>query len=142
MDFNSSGSLLYRYIYGNAIDSLLGRIDTSGNAMWYMTDKLGSVRENTDGSGNVLDSITYDTFGNILSETHATSGDRFKYTGREWDSEIGQYFYRARYYSPTDGRFESEDPLGFSSGDTDIFRYVKNSVPNATDPTGQGEGAG
>src|SRR5882724_13105122 len=110
--------------------------------MWYFTDKLGSVRENTDGNGNVLDSITYDTFGNILAETHPASGDRFKYTGREWDSEIGQYFYRARYDSPTDGRFESEDPLGFSSGDTDIFRYVKNSVPNATDPTGQGEGAG
>jgi RHS repeat-associated protein len=136
MDFNSSGSLLYRYIYGNTIDFLIGRIDTSGNAMWYLTDKLGSVRENTDGNRNVLDSITYDTYGNILAETAPTSGDRFKYTSREWDSEIGQYFYRARYYSPTDGRFDNEDPLSFSAGDSNLFRYVKNNVINASDPLG------
>jgi RHS repeat-associated protein len=136
MDFNSSGTLLYRYIYGNAIDSLLGRIDTSGNAMWYLMDKLGSVRENTDGSGNVLDSITYDTYGNILAENHPTSGDRFKYTSREWDSEIGQYFYRARYYGPAIGRFESEDPLGFKGGDSNLFRYVNNHPATATDPKG------
>jgi RHS repeat-associated protein len=136
MDFNSAGSLLYRYLYGNAIDFLLGRIDASGNAMWYLTDKLGSVRENTDGSGNVLDSITYDTYGNIISETHSSSGDRFKYTSREWDSEIGQYFYRARYFAPSIGRFESEDPLGFSAGDTDLYRYVRNSPISANDATG------
>jgi RHS repeat-associated protein len=137
MDFNSGGTLLYRYLYGNAIDFLIGRIDTSSNAMWYLTDKLGSVRENTDGSGNVLDSITYDTFGNIIAETHSTSGDRFKYTSREWDSEIGQYFYRARYYSPSDGRFESEDPSGFSAGDTNLYRYTKNAPTVGSDPTGQ-----
>src|SRR5260370_38935041 len=104
--------------------------------MWYMMDKLGSVRENVDATGNVLDSITYDTFGNILSETHPTSGDRFKYTSREWDSEIGQYFYRARYYSPTDGRFESEDPLSFLGEDSNLYRYVRNEATNATDPAG------
>jgi RHS repeat-associated protein len=135
MDFNSSGSLLYRYMYGNAIDFLIGRLDPSGNAMWYLTDKLGSVRENTDGSGNVLDSITYDTFGNIIGETHPTSGDRFKYTSREWDSEIGQYFYRARYYSPIAGRFESEDPLGFAA-DTDLYCYVRNDPTGLEDPAG------
>jgi RHS repeat-associated protein len=101
-----------------------------------LTDKLGSVRENTDGNGNVLDSITYDTYGNILAETHPTSGDRFKYTSREWDSEIGQYFYRARYYGPTIGRFINEDPIGFKGGDSNLFRYVKNSPVNVFDPRG------
>jgi RHS repeat-associated protein len=124
------------HLYAVAIDSLLGRVDSSGNAMWYLQDKLGSVRENTDGSGNVLDSITYETFGNILGETHPTSGDRFKYTSREWDSEIGQYFYRARYYGPPIGRFESEDPLGFVGGDTDLFRYVRNGPANSKDSIG------
>jgi RHS repeat-associated protein len=135
-DFNSGGSLTYRYLFGNAIDFLLARVDTAGNAMWYLTDKLGLVRENTDGNGNVLDSITYDTYGNILAETHPTSGDRFKYTSREWDSEIGQYYYRARYYGPTIGRFESEDPLGFAAGDSNLYRYVYNHTTAATDPTG------
>src|SRR5207245_1235394 len=54
-DFNSGGSLTFRYLYGNAIDFLLGRVDTSGNAMWYLGDNLGSVRENVNASGTVLD---------------------------------------------------------------------------------------
>jgi RHS repeat-associated protein len=136
-DFNSSGSLTFWHLYAVAIDSLLGRVDSSGNTMWYLTDKLGSVRENTDGNGNVLDSITYDTYGNILAENHPTSGDRFKFTSHEWDSEIGQYFYRARYYSPTDGRFESEDPKGFAAGDNDLYRYVGNNPVTRSDPLGE-----
>jgi RHS repeat-associated protein len=136
-DFNSSGSLTYRYLFGNAIDFLIGRLDTSGNAMWYLTDKLGSVRENVDGSGNVLDSITYDSYGNILSESNSSNGDRFKYTSREWDSEIGQYYYRSRYYGPGIGRFESEDILGFRAGDTNLYRYVHNSPTTLRDPLGR-----
>jgi RHS repeat-associated protein len=84
----------------------------------------------------VLDSITYDSFGNVLSESSSSSGDRFKYTSREWDSEIGQYYYRARYYGPNIGRFESEDPLGFASQDTDLYRYARNNPTYWVDPTG------
>jgi RHS repeat-associated protein len=136
-DFNTSGSLTYRYLYGNAIDFLLARADTSGTPMWYLTDKLGSVREDVQTSGSVLDSITYDSYGNIKTESSPSSGDRFKFTGREWDSEIGQYFYRARYYGPAIGRFESEDPIGFSAGDTNLYRYVFNRPSEATDPSGE-----
>ncbi len=32
-DFNSAGSLTYYHLYGVGIDSLLARVDTSGNAM-------------------------------------------------------------------------------------------------------------
>jgi len=135
-DFNSGGSLTFRYLYGNAIDFLLGRVDTSGNAMWYLGDNLGSVRENVNASGTVLDSITYDSYGNILTESSPSSGDRFKFTGREWDSEIGQYYYKARYYGPGIGRFESEDSLGFRAGDSNFYRYVLNRPIYAADPTG------
>jgi RHS repeat-associated protein len=134
-DFNSSGSLTYRYLYGRAIDFLLSRFDGT-TAMWYLTEKLGSVRQDASTSGTVLDQLVYDSYGNIVSETSASSGDRFKYTGREWDAEIAQYFYRGRYYGPTDGRFESEDPKAFGAGDTDLYRYVRNVPTNATDPLG------
>jgi RHS repeat-associated protein len=83
-----------------------------------------------------LDQLVYDSYGNIVSETSSSSGDRFKFTGREWDAELGLYFYRARYYGPSDGRFESEDPTGFSAGDPDLYRYVGNRPANATDPSG------
>jgi RHS repeat-associated protein len=135
-DYNSSLALQYQYLYGPGLDFLLARGDSTGVPMWYLTDKLGSVRENADSNGSVIDSITYDTYGNIISETHSSSGDRFKYTSREWDSEIAQYFYRARYYSPIDGRFESEDPWGFKGGDTDLYRYVRNDSTGLSDAMG------
>ncbi|MFY9531400.1 MAG: RHS repeat-associated core domain-containing protein, partial [Candidatus Acidiferrales bacterium] len=61
---------------------------------------------------------------------------RFKFTGREWDSEIGQYYYRARYYLPAPGRFITEDSAAFDAGDVDLYRYVANNPLNRDDPTG------
>jgi hypothetical protein len=75
-----------------------------------------------EGDGTVLDSITYDTFGNIISETAPSSGDRFKFTSREWDSEIGQYFYRARYY----GKKKGSGVFSQLTMDTDCRRQPKS----------------
>jgi len=48
------------------------------------------------------------------------------FTGREYDSETGLYFYRARYYDPAIGRFISEDPIGFQGGDLNLYAYIGN----------------
>jgi len=60
----------------------------------------------------------------------------YAYTGREWDAEAGLYYYRARWYDSKIGRFMSEDPIGFESGDVNLFRYVGNSPINRIDPSG------
>jgi RHS repeat-associated protein len=88
-------------------------------------------------SGTLLNQISYDSFGNLTNQTNASVTFRFGYTGREFDSETGQYYYRARYYDPKVGRFTSEDPIGFSAGDTNLSRYVFNSPTNFTDPSGE-----
>jgi RHS repeat-associated protein len=53
----------------------------------------------------------------------------------ESHTESGLYYYRARYYDPSAGRFLSEDPLGFKAGGN-FYRYVRNRPTNLTDPTG------
>jgi RHS repeat-associated protein len=90
----------------------------------------------TDNSGNVQDTIAYDAFGNVTSESNPSFGDRFKYTGRELDSETGFQYNRARYYDAAIGRWTSQDPLSFDAGDANLYRYVGNSPTNATDPFG------
>jgi RHS repeat-associated protein len=136
-DFDDGGSLETRYLYGTAIDQLLARVDVSADSIaWYLTDHLGSVRDIVGTTGAVLDHIEYDSFGNVLAESNPGAGDRFKYTGREWDDAVDLYFYRARYYDPAIGRFISEDPVGFGGGDANIYRYVGNGVMSATDPSG------
>src|SRR5262249_23211481 len=65
-----------------------------------------------------------------------TNGDRYKWTGREFDSESGLQYNRARYYNPLTGQWTTEDLLGFSAGDSNLHRYAGNNVANATDPSG------
>ncbi len=72
----------------------------------------------------------------MLIETNAGVGDRWRFTGREYDSATGLMYYRARYYSPARGVFLSEDPLGFGGGDANLYRYASNRPQMLVDPFG------
>jgi RHS repeat-associated protein len=141
-DFDGSGNLTERYLAGSAVvngaivDQLLARTDASGNTAWYLTDKLGSGRDVVDTSGNGLDHVVYDSFGNILSESNTSNGDRFKYAGMEYDANTGQNYDRARYYDEAIGRFMALDPQGFKARDMNLYRYVGNGPVNGTDLSG------
>ena len=45
------------------------------------------------------------------------------YTGRSYDSESDLYYYRNRMYSPSLGRFISQDPKGYIDG-MNLYAYV------------------
>jgi RHS repeat-associated protein len=137
----SGQTLTTRYLYGNRPDQIFARTDGSGNSTaWYLTDRMGSVRliVNPAGSQPPLYAVNYFSFGGIVPESETgTGGDRFKFTGREWDSEIGLQYNRARYYDPATGRWMSQEPLGFAAGDSNLYRYVHNIPTNLTDPSGE-----
>ena len=135
------GSLTSRYLYTRAVDEVFARLaDDQQNGQldlsWYLADRLGSVRQQVQTDGTILNEINYDSFGNIVTETNPAEGDRFKFTGREYDDLTGLYYYRARWYDAGTGKFLSEDPLGFASQDDNLYRYVINDPVNRTDPTG------
>src|SRR5262249_28874723 len=119
-DLNGNNALQTRYLHGDKVDQLFARIGADGTAGWYLTDRLGSVRDITDASGVVQAQINYDGFGNVTFESNPAFGDRYKYTGREFDGETGLQYNRARYYDPTTGRWISQDPLGFAAGDGNL----------------------
>ena len=62
---------------------------------FYHADGLGSITSLTDTTGNVAASYVYDSFGNLTAST-GTITNPFQYTGREFDSETGLYYYRAQ----------------------------------------------
>jgi RHS repeat-associated protein len=127
--------LVERYLTGNALDQVFAQEDASGKVSWLLRDDLGTVRDVVDNSGTGVDHITYDAFGNVITQTSAALVPAFLFAGRALDAETGLYYDRARYYDPKLGRFLSEDPLGFLAG-TNLYRYVHNSPTTTIDPLG------
>jgi RHS repeat-associated protein len=101
-----------------------------------LTDRLGSVRDIVNSSGSAIDHIDYTGFGGVKTESNPTNGDRFKYTGRELDSETGFQRNGWRMYDSNTGRWMQQDPIGFAGGDANLYRYVRNSPTNYVDPNG------
>lgn len=130
--------LARRNLHGPAVDQILAveRVG-EGETRWLHTDHLGTVKTVTDEAGTVVNEITYDSFGNVEAQTDDNEAVRYGFTGREFDEETGQYFYRARYYNSSIGEFISDDPINFNGRDQNLSRYVHNDVLNFKDPTGE-----
>jgi len=101
----------------------------------FLTDALGSPVAVTDASGTAQTEYTYEPFGKT-TVTGAANTNPFQYTGRENDG-TSLYYYRARYYNPALQRFISEDPIGFDSGDFNLYAYVNDNPIIFKDPTGK-----
>lgn len=75
-----------------------------------------------------------DTY-NVYGASPTLSGNAFRFAGMRLDPESGLYYARARYYSPTIGRFLQNDPIGYRGG-INLYAYVNNDPLNHSDPTG------
>ena len=104
------GAVTARYTYGGQMTAW-GRISQSrgGATHYYGYDPGINVRQLFDASGAVTDTYAYDAFGNTVTRTGATVNP-FQYRGEEFDSALGMYYLRARYYVPRTGRFLTTDP--------------------------------
>ena len=132
-EVDSSGTQLARYSQGSGIDQPLS-MARGGATSFYQGDGLGSVTSLTNASGLITDTYAYDSSGNLTTSS-GTTNNSYRYAGREWDSETGLYYYRARYYDPQIGRFLSEDPGRFSAG-VNFYEYAGNNPVVFTDPSG------
>lgn len=141
-DGDGSGSvdqpvLSVRNLFGPGVDQVLAQeVIASAQTRWLLADHLGTVRDIVDDTSSVLNHILYDSYGNVISQTDSLITTRYLFTGREFDVETGLYYYRARYYDAGIGRFISEDPIGFVSGDFNLTRYVSNVPITFVDPFG------
>ncbi len=156
------GNQKVRYTLGPNIDEIIARKDSTGT-YFYHYDGLGSVAAITDKNGKVAAKYDYEPFGRFKETTGSTINNPYTFTGREYDSETGLYFYRARYYDAKIGRFVSEDPLNLASiqlplnaspsasiilslqdllilpAKFHLYVYAGNNPVNLIDPTGEVE---
>ena len=86
-----------------------------GTTNYYHADGLGTITSLSNAAGVQAQTYKFDSFGKQTASL-ARSLNPFQYTAREFDSETSLYFYRARYYDATTGRFLDEDPIGLVGG--------------------------
>jgi len=126
------------YIYANGQKIASKDTKNVGQTLYYVLDHLGSIRQVIDSNTNVA---SWSGSEYAFGEDKDSSGDApiNRFTGKEIDEETGLYYYGARYYSPTLGRFIQadivrgtlDDPLSLNR-----YAYVKNNPLKYVDPTG------
>jgi RHS repeat-associated protein len=98
---------------------------------YYHHDVLGSTTAATAaGTDGTAETYVYGEFGISAGGTLP-----YRFAGYRYDTETGLYYVRARYYSPSLGRFLQADPIGFADG-RNLYAYVGNDPINFSDPSG------
>ncbi|WP_146583107.1 RHS repeat domain-containing protein, partial [Neorhodopirellula pilleata] len=109
----------------------------------YHRNQQYSITAITNGGGSITERYAYDAYGGMtvldasLSPlTASAEGNRYTYTSREFDEDLGLYHYRARMYDADAGRFCSKDPIGYEGSPGNLYCYALDSPISSVDPSG------
>ncbi|MGP8173820.1 MAG: RHS repeat-associated core domain-containing protein [Terracidiphilus sp.] len=133
------GAVQRVYTYGLQRISQYQFFDNQWTASFYVYDGASSVRQLTDSNGTPTDEYEYDAYGNSFTKS-GTTPNNYLYRGEQYDSDLGLYYLRARYYNPATGRFLSRDP---EDGKVKIpatlhkYLYAGGDPINRIDPKGR-----
>jgi RHS repeat-associated protein len=128
------GTVTASDLTGPSLDQTFSRTDSTGTSS-LLTDSLGTTVGLGSSAGAVATNYSYEPYGAATSGG-TSSANPLKFVGQQGDG-TGLNYDQARYYSPSESRFISQDPLGFGGGSSDLYSYSASDPVNHTDPTGQ-----
>jgi RHS repeat-associated protein len=137
-ELSGSGSVQRQYTYGLQRISQNQVVSNTWTPSFYGYDGFGTVRQLTSTSGTITDTYDYDAFGNKVNST-GTTPNSYLYRGEQYDSDLGLYYLRARYYNPLTGRFMGRDPWSGNQYDPKMlhkYLYVASNPVSYVDPRG------
>ena len=104
---------------------------------YYHPDHLGSSSYITNLDGEVSQHIEYVPFGEVfIEERNNTWNTPYLFNAKEFDEEIGLYYYGARYYDPRLSLWMSCDPLEEKYPNLSSYCYVASNPVKYIDPNG------
>lgn len=88
--------------------NLIASRTEKGVVTYYHYNAHGDVVQLTDSTGALVKNYEYDAFG-VEENADEDDANLFRYCGEQFDAETGDYYLRARYYTPGTGRFTQAD---------------------------------
>ena len=148
MELDESDRIDMIAFHGPAVDMVLAEerlsYDSHGDVtgrdlQWPLGDHQGSAnaiaKSNSAGVASIASSIVRSAFGEVV-KTDGSAESNFGFQGQVANAATGQGQFRNRNFSAQQGRFISQDPIQFASGQTNNYQFVQNHPHMATDPTG------
>jgi len=129
-------------VYVNGVR--VAALKPGGDARYYLTDQVDSVKVVLDDEGNAITRFEYLPYGEEwITETEEGIEEEHnpKYNGQELDKETGYYYYNARYYDPAISRFTTADNVidgELSTQGWNRYLYCHGNPVVYKDPTGHG----
>jgi RHS repeat-associated protein len=132
--YDGNDNLHMRFEYAD--DRMPVAMTQAGIRYYLAYDQVGSLRTVAVGTGNVVKEMTYDSFGNLISDSDPTFDVPFGFAGGLHDRDTTLVRFGYRDYDPDIGRWTAKDPIFFAGGDTDLYGYVLNNPINFIDQLG------
>jgi RHS repeat-associated protein len=109
-------------------------VNRVGQEHYFHYNGRGDVIVLTDVSGQPVQTYQYDPFGCLIVSTGSIENP-YRFSTKEYDAETGYYYFGARYYDPSLGRFITPDPMGYVNG-LNQYAYALNNPLKFIDPLG------
>ncbi len=126
---NTADTLKSVNLFGNGMIGIY--LSGEDKSMYFAKDHLGTVRTTMNETGEVENATDYYPYGEEITGRSINYGQlaKYKFTGKELDTESGRYYFGARTYNKELGIWDQVDPMGDYFASWSSYNYCYDN-PN------------